>query len=461
MNSLSRTIFYLVMVGCFVLYIETDGRINPLYSAIHFGIIALSLIHIARARRFDLGLSYSFFALFFFGVIPLFEYRLDITYNGMTTPRDSSYMTAAGLAFLSSIFFYLGYGLRRGTKPDPGSLQPVSYVNRRHYRIVWLVSAFAIVALAIFIAAYYGFDPASIAFRGVGEQIESSAFGYSLVNYFIRPLLFNLVFLIILIHCRRASRPDLGAYALLLFLMVFVSPIGIPRSLAGALYIPLLTTAFFPRLSSKYAVICIVIFGVLFAAPLFDVFRTIQFKDEVDLGENYSLDYLFSGHFDAFFNFAEVIELHYSSAGLQVIGALLFWVPRIIWPDKPVGTSFDFGEFAGFRSHNVSFPLCADLYVDFGVFGVILGMYFLGIIYRRLDNYFSRPRAPGSVSAYVFAAAHMELAILGIYLLRGNFLSSFSFTVGVASTLMLLVWVNGIIRGSQGIRARRHAAIEA
>ena len=75
--------------GRVVVDFSPDGRrSNTSYFAIHFAIIALSLAHIIWVRRFNLGLSFSFFSLFFFGVIPLFEYRLGVTYQGAATPED-------------------------------------------------------------------------------------------------------------------------------------------------------------------------------------------------------------------------------------------------------------------------------------------------------------------------------------------------------------------------------------
>jgi oligosaccharide repeat unit polymerase len=445
-NRISRNIFLLVVAGLLVLFAAIDGRTNGLYFSMHCAIIALSLLHIVRARKFDLGLSYSFFALFFFGLIPLFEYKLGITYNGTTTPRDSSYFTAAWIALLSSAFFYCGYGPGRDRPERLEELQAIYYVGRRHRQWVCIASALGIAALSLFIASYYGFSPGNMLVRGFGEQIESSSFGYSFVNYFARPLLFNLIVLIMLIWTTRTPHSRVAPLFLLVILFAFISPVGIPRSLAGALYIPVLTLVLMPRLYSKYAIICIVIFSVLFAAPVFDIFRSGDLSGQIDLAANFNLSYLFAGHFDAFYNLVQVVELRFSTAGLQLIGALLFWVPRALWPGKPVGTSFDFAPYAGMLSDNVSFPLPAEFYADYGLVGVILGMFLVGVLYRRLDKFLSRKRRPGSLSAYICVIAHQEVAILGIYLLRGSFLGSFSYTVGVASTFAVLAALNGVLR---------------
>lgn len=131
-------------------------------------------------------------------------------------------------------------------------------------------------------------------------------------------------------------------------------------------------------------------------------------------------------------------------------GILLFWVPRALWEGKPQGTSFDFADFAGYEAHNVSFPLQAEFYVDYGVIGVAIGMFFTGVLYRRMDILLSKPKPPGSLASYIFALARMELSISGLLLLRGNVLSSFGYTVGIGLTLMFILMADRSIRGLVG-----------
>jgi len=456
--KLSRTssvAFFLILGGLWVLFMEIDGRINWAYSAVHFLIIGISLMHILWVRRFNLGSSYSVFALFFFGVIPLFEYRLGITYNDANVPKDSSYMTAASLALLSSVCFYVGYGLRRGTPFKIKSLKRLRFLSIRHRQTALWTTLATLAGFALFIAYFYDFSLSKVLFRGFGEETEQSAMGNAFVTYFARPLFLNLILIMLLstVQHRRVSYATM--FVLWLAAVIFVSPIGIPRSLAGALYIPMMMMVFIPKYFSKYSVLCVIVFAVLFAAPVADVFRTINHQD-VDLGSNFSLDYVFSGHFDAFHNFSQVIELDYASEGWQVIGILLFWVPRAFWEGKPQGTSFDFADFAGFAAHNVSFPLPAEFYVDYGIGGIIVGMFVVGLIYRRLDNFLSQKKEPGSVASYVFAISHLELSIMGLYLIRGSVLSSFAYTVGLGSTLVVIRTADRLMRIGCVNRRARH-----
>lgn len=444
----SLVTFIAIMISLWLIFIDTDGRTNYLYFSIHFAIIGLSLAHIMWVRRFNLGLSYSFFSLFFFGVIPLFEYRLGVTYGGAAVPDDSSYMEAAGLALMSGICFYIGYGSTRGRRFSLDLLGRVRMLSVRHRQAAIMASCVVIIALGTCIVVFYDYNAFKILIRGYGEEQEQSAMAYSLINYVARPLIFNLVFVAALVLSRRRRVPWLKIIALCFVAVLLVSPVGIPRSLAGTLYIPLVMMVFMPRYNSKYTQLCVVIIAILFLAPLADVFRFLNSEhNDVDLGSNFNISYIFAGHFDAFHNLTQVIELKYKSEGWQVIGILLFWVPRNLWEGKPQGTAVDFADYSGFSHENISFPLQAEFYVDYGVIGVAIGMFLTGLLYRRIDSFLSTPQRPGSTNSYLWEMAHLEMAILGLYLLRGSVLVSFGFTVGVGSTLVMIAYGDKFLRG--------------
>jgi hypothetical protein len=60
----------------------------------------------------------------------------------------------------------------------------------------------------------------------------------------------------------------------------------------------------------------------------------------------------------------------------------------------------------------------------------------------------SKPQRAGSLSSYLFELSHLEMSILGLYLLRGSVLVSFAFTVGVASTLVVISYGDKLLRGA-------------
>lgn len=73
---------------------------------------------------------------------------------------------------------------------------------------------------------------------------------------------------------------------------------------------------------------------------------------------------------------------------------IIMWVPRYIWPDKPYGTEFPAGK-ALLRScpsalkEAMSFPNIYEYYIDFGPLGVIVFSFLIGIICRRMIDFYN------------------------------------------------------------------------
>jgi O-antigen polysaccharide polymerase Wzy-like protein len=73
-------------------------------------------------------------------------------------------------------------------------------------------------------------------------------------------------------------------------------------------------------------------------------------------------------------------------------------VPRFLWPGKPVKRlGQDFGHRYSYlhptdNNTSVNFPFIVEFYANFGEWGVILGMFLVGIIYRTLERFVNNPR---------------------------------------------------------------------
>ncbi len=72
-------------------------------------------------------------------------------------------------------------------------------------------------------------------------------------------------------------------------------------------------------------------------------------------------------------------------------------IPRIIWPDKPEEvTGRTFGQRYGYTSPanpdtSINFAQLIEQYANFGVVGVVIGMFVIGMIYRALLGIFVHP----------------------------------------------------------------------
>jgi|GEM_PF-882308 len=96
--------------------------------------------------------------------------------------------------------------------------------------------------------------------------------------------------------------------------------------------------------------------------------------------------------------------------GEHILAAAAFFVPRSLWSAKPMPASLDVAADRGYAFLNLSLPLWAELYIDLGVVGVVLGMGLLGYVSRRLDlAYASQDGSLGQHMAVLVAVAQVGL----------------------------------------------------
>ena len=109
------------------------------------------------------------------------------------------------------------------------------------------------------------------------------------------------------------------------------------------------------------------------------------------------------------------------SWGMQALGPLLFWVPRVVWANKPLDTGVEVGQWMNSVNLNLSAPLWAEAWINFGLPGLILVFAALGMLSRRLDSGFrAEILSKGAVG-------YLGISILAGYLfilLRGSLLQS-------------------------------------
>ena len=107
-----------------------------------------------------------------------------------------------------------------------------------------------------------------------------------------------------------------------------------------------------------------------------------------------------------------------------------FWVPRSIWPSKPIGSPDIVAAHAGFESLNVSSPLWTEGYINFSVPGVFLFLFIFGWCARLGDDSLSNLQLR---SAFVTILSSF-FASNTLILLRGDL------TVGTMYVQMIILF---------------------
>lgn len=144
-------------------------------------------------------------------------------------------------------------------------------------------------------------------------------------------------------------------------------------------------------------------------------------------------------HYDAWSNLAATIEytqIYGYKFGYQLVGAILFFFPRSIWMNKPQATGAEVGNYLisehNMWFNNLSSPLPAEAYIDFGILGVIVYALFFAI----LSVYLGRISLKSNSRLCKYTAIYVSMCYM--FILRGALMPAVAYTVGAVVTLLVI-----------------------
>lgn len=233
-------------------------------------------------------------------------------------------------------------------------------------------------------------------------------------------------------------------------LLVVVNPVASPRYTVGTVYLALLAACGVWSTIRRYRTVAASLMAALFFVfPIASTFRNtldakIQFRSP--------LESLLSGDFDSFDQINNTVY-YISTRGItwgdQLLGVVLFWVPRDLWQGKAVDTGILLAQFRGYSFTNLSAPLWAELMINGSWPLLIIGMFAIGFLIRRWDARLalevSKAGTPGLIGC-----------ILPVYLLivlRGSLLQS----MASLSIILLLSWFLSVSTDARPKRWAREA----
>ncbi|MGQ0562381.1 MAG: O-antigen polymerase [Gemmatimonadota bacterium] len=390
------------------------------------------------------------FNLLFFGLGPLVQY-LTVLFR---FPLSEETLLKTNLVVLSySVLFFFAY--RRAFRKGGAVKQPgrVGFISPRALVVGALVS---VVVLAAVIAAAGFILDSNMVLRMAGGY--EAGFPALIASYFIR---FFVYFLMLFAYFRwkwvgGANSP--GDWAVLLVVTICClalnSPVGGQRAHVFALYFGWLLVVWPLRRKRAPAYLALLLAGVFGAALIGDVRAMVLGMEGAKIQVNELPRFLATPNVDT--QLAHVLDYVAADGptwGRQMGGALLAWVPRTIWPSKPVGTGmFIFEEFVSrtewVTDTNVTVSLLGEFYVDFGLPGVLLLTPLLGYACGIFDRQYKRHLAamvgqararlafPRSSTRYMLLYA--PFVGMFFYVLRGDLMSSVSFIIAYCAAFVLV-----------------------
>lgn len=385
---------------------------------------------------YSLNKIVNLFILLFLGIAPLLQFYNSQSFWGSRPLFEHEYFYTNIIIFVILLLYTLSYNLFRKLK--------ITFTNKRQLTKltipVSLTSLQTMLLLSIsavsFIIVFSANNKSLISmfFRG-GEfyqsTIESSTIGLIVLN-FIRPLsMMSLLYYIII------EKKNYIIFSLLfLFTLITCFPLGMPRFSAAAMYIPLILLLI-PFVRRKNVFSLIFIFAFLLIFPFLDNFRYFTVGKTISFNLNFNM--FLEGHFDNYQNLALIISNNIITYGRQLIGVLLFWVPRSFWPNKPVGSGAYTAEILDFNFSNISANYFGEGYINFGFFGMLLFVLFLAFITAKMDKLYWVVLSSQKNNYYKII--YMLLLGLLFFFLRGDMMSAFAFTVGFLFSAFLVLRV--------------------
>lgn len=405
---------------------------------------------VLTTRRKLLQGSFWLFVYMAMGVAPLAQLVLGQEPTPVVGPR-SDLTEAVALILIGCVAFDVGALLARhrpgGT--GRGATRPALVHRRRLYLLV--VAAF--VCSAAFVVKLGGpavfFSSRQEIIAGIADaglsQADSQA-GQALLRGFgtVPALLALLAYTRWLVTSRRARRsaPVIATWlALCVLNLVVNNPISNPRYWFLTVLFSLLFTVFPVSAAMYRAALSLGVVVALVIFPFADRFR-YDAKNYRPVETTSLLQPLALKDYDQVGMFANTITFvrsgHGHSFGRQLAGSVFFAVPRSAWPGKPRDTGVMVGQWMGTVNTNLSSPVWAELWIDFGPLGMALGLLGMGYAAARVDGRYARRATrrapPGSLIALVVPL----VAGYSFILLRGPLLQA-SGRIAIAVLCVALV----------------------
>ncbi len=212
-----------------------------------------------------------------------------------------------------------------------------------------------------------------------------------------------------------------------------MNPISNARYLSGTAILAA-TVAFglFATRARYRTMVLAFVIGLVVLFPMADAFR---YSKQAEFKSTNPVDSLLSPDYDSFAQIANGILIANRDGvipGRQMLGVLLWWFPRAMWPNKPEDTGIFIADARGYPFTNLSAPLWVEFFLSGGWVAVLLGMAVVGYVLYRLDTDIDRQMRMASMPTVVGAILPFYLLIL----LRGSLLQAMSYLMFI----MLSAW---------------------
>ena len=424
-NNYSNVLLFFLFSIFIAFVFVNDFKKETLVSFLFLCIIyqSLFIIFFIGENTFNLLKVFFIFQLLFMGLIPFSEYNNNIIYWTRLPFREDSYVLLNCIILLLNIVFVATYNLFKNIFKKNITANEYLVINRVHHSLKSKFIIYVILFLSVFTTLYLNdFSILSVLVRAgeFKEVAEVSSSTRLILNNLSKFIPFFCFMYLISVE-RKVSLTLFFAFICLVFCAF---PFGIPRFMVAAIYLPILFRLF-PKLLQGLKGTVGLVFSILFIFPFLEQFR--NFNHNISIRLIPELSFFTQGHFDSYQSFLRVLDENIITYGQQLLGVFFFFIPRVVWESKPVGSGYHMAGELGYSFKNISMNYFGEGYINFGLFGVLLFVVFMAIICAYLDLKFRTISSFNdneyNSSVYLFSLGYIT------FLLRGDLLSSFAFLI--------------------------------
>lgn len=433
---------FVILIFIFPLLIFNDRReiesvLNAVlaYLIILYSSIKLSYLSIKNEQRL-LEMTFWIFSYMWMGLTPFAhavvgKYSWDVYYYPPSLFTRALIMVIVGLVFYEIGIlisnhrkkekFNHGFNIKMKIKTIP--------MNKKWITLLSIISI--VISLLLYIK--YGGLGSIFATRGqMGDLFRETTTSVKLVTNYLKKVPI-LVCLIIALYLNKIITDNKGIdkkYIILIGLLMIVNisvsnPVTNGRFWAGTVFITLMIIIFKwgTRAFSLWVIGLTTSLLVIF--PYADLFRRINGRLNI---KPFSYQLTEKGDYDAFqqimntINYVDTLGVEW---GRQMMGSFLFFVPRGIWESKPISTGELVAEFSRYDFTNLSAPLWAESYIDFGAIGIGLIFLIYGFISGKIQIRFIRDNF---INNLTFSRILVPfLTGYQVFLLRGDLMNGIAY----------------------------------
>lgn len=405
--------------------------------------VLVAMLWFILSRR-KVGISFAtvtvFFLLFFY-IAPIFQLIENPARLLNTMPVREGQLVLANVLSLMFLIFYVACYLLLG---DRRIYPLISLGNSEIHDIFWGLLAVAVVAAA------WGLVGIDLVELVKAESDEEQNLMAVLLKH---KVLFTVPFLVFSLYVLGARGRVLFLVTMLLFFLVLATknPFYDRRNSLGPVYFALILIAvpYFLHETRRYFLVVAGVLIIFF--PLSSVlthYAPSQWSEILTAQKLYDeiVGHFVNMHYDAWANFVATIDFvgvaGYGLGG-QLTGSALFFFPRSLWQDKPIASGQLLGEYLSERYtlwfDNISCPLPAEGYIDFGVLGVIVFACALAWFTRRLDVLVKSDSWLEVVSGVYFSS-------FLLFVLRGSLLPAVAYGTGAYVAIKIFPFVLFVLK---------------